>query len=40
MIEIYKIWQDLYWENYFKLRYGPLWRWYYLNYELNGEILL
>ena len=38
--EISKIWQDCYMECYYKMKYGEHWRWYYLNYEVNDEILL
>jgi len=37
---INKIWQDCFMECYYKMRYGEGWRWYYLNYEVNNEILL
>lgn len=26
-------------ELYYKTRYEPSWRWYYLNWELNGEFI-
>jgi hypothetical protein len=39
MIGLYKIWIDLWVESYYKLRYGPGWRWYWLNYQYNGEFL-
>ena len=39
MLEIAKIWQDYWVEIYYKSRYGPSWRWYYLNWEQNGEFL-
>jgi hypothetical protein len=36
---VFKPWLDLWVENYYKMRYGPSWRWYWLNYEVNGEFL-
>ena len=39
MLAAYRIWYDAWLEIYFKLKYGPSWRWYWLNYEQNGEIL-
>jgi hypothetical protein len=38
--ELIRLWADLYLELYFKLRYGPSWRWYWLNWETNQEILI
>jgi hypothetical protein len=38
--ELIAIWADLWLELYFKLRYGPSWRWYWLNWETNQEILI
>lgn len=26
-------------ETYYKMRYGASWRWYYLNWEQNGEFI-
>jgi len=38
-MQIYKAFIDHWVENYFKLRYGPSWLWYWLNYQENGEFL-
>jgi hypothetical protein len=35
-----KFWLDPMLQEYFKLRYGASWQWYWLNYEINQEILL
>jgi hypothetical protein len=33
-------WLDPMIKVYFKLRYGPHWLWYYINFEQNQEIML
>lgn len=37
--ELMPVWTDLavYW--YFRFRYGERWRWYYLNWQTNHELL-
>jgi hypothetical protein len=39
MFEIWRAYQAAYVELYYKMRYGPSWRWYFLNWEVNGEFL-
>lgn len=35
-----RFWIETGMESLFKMRYGSSWLWYYLNWEINGEILL
>ena len=39
MFDPWKFYQDRWIEIYYKMRYGPSWRWYYLNWEQNGEFI-
>lgn len=39
VFQIWQAYQAPYVELYYKMRYGPSWRWYYLNWEVNGEFL-
>jgi len=32
-------WQEFWIREYYKIRYGPSWLWYYINWEQNGEFL-